>query len=213
MHIGHIRSTIIGDALRRLGTFVGHDIIGDNHIGDWGTQFGRVIWAWKNWRDDDAFAADPIGELERLYVAFVKKEKEDPSYTELAKAELVKLQTGDAENLGLWQMMIDTSRVAFESIYERLDIHFTVTNGESFYNDMLQPLVEELLADGTAEISEGAAVIFFRDEDGEDVLPPFLIRKSDGAALYSTSDLATVRYREETWSPSRCIYVLSLIHI
>ena len=207
MHIGHIRSTIIGDALRRLGTFVGHDIIGDNHIGDWGTQFGRVIWAWKNWRDDDAFAADPIGELERLYVAFVKKEKEVPSYTELAKAELVKLQTGDAENLGLWQMMIDTSRVAFESIYERLDIHFTVTNGESFYNDMLQPLVEELLADGTAEISEGAAVIFFRDEDGEDVLPPFLIRKSDGAALYSTSDLATVRYREETWSPSRCIYV------
>ncbi|MCO4770497.1 MAG: arginine--tRNA ligase [Deltaproteobacteria bacterium] len=207
MHIGHIRSTIIGDALRRLGTFLGQTIIADNHIGDWGTQFGRVIWAWKNWRDEEAFAADPIGELERLYVTFVRKEKEDASYTDRAKAELVKLQSGDAENNALWQMMIDTSRVAFESIYERLDIHFDVTHGESFYNDMLQPLVDELLADGTAQISEGAAVIFFKDEHGDDTLPPFLIRKSDGAALYATSDLATVRYRETEWSPTRCIYV------
>jgi len=207
MHVGHIRSTIIGDALRRLGTFLGHTIVADNHIGDWGTQFGKVIWAWRNWLDQDAFDADPIGELERLYVAFVAKEKEDPSYSEFARAELVKLQQGDADNLALWRMMIATSQSAFDSVYDRLGVHFDVTYGESHYNDMLQPLIDELLESGVAELSEGAAVIFFRDESGDDILPPFLIRKSDGAALYATSDLATVRFREAEWSPSRCIYV------
>jgi len=223
MHVGHIRSTIIGDALRRLGTFVGHKVVADNHIGDWGTQFGKLIWAWKHWRDDDAFAADAIAELERLYVTYVEKEEayndakakndgthpdpEEPDWPELARAELAKLQAGDEENLALWRMMIEASKHAFESIYDRLDVHFDVTYGESHYNEMLQPLVEELLADGTAEESQGAVVIFFRDEDGEDELPPFLIRKSDGAALYATTDLATVRLREQEFSPSRCIYV------
>ncbi len=207
MHVGHIRSTIIGDSLRRLGTFLGHRVVADNHIGDWGTQFGKVIWAWRNWLDEDAFAADPIAELERLYVAFVRKEKEDPSYSELARAELVKLQAGDPDNLALWRMMIATSQSAFDSVYERLGVHFDVTYGESHYNDMLQPLIDELLQRGVAELSEGAAVIFFRDESGEDTLPPFLIRKSDGAALYATSDLATVRFRQQTWDPSRVIYV------
>ena len=207
MHVGHIRSTIIGDALRRLGTFLGHRIIADNHIGDWGTQFGMLIWAWKHWRDEDAFAADPVPELERLYVKFNLAAAEDESFQQKARAELVKLQQGDEENLALWNMMIDSSKEAFDSVYRRLGVHFDVTYGESHYNEMLQPLIGELMEGGIAEESEGAAVIFFRDENGDDELPPFLIRKSDGAALYATSDLACVRYREAEWSPSRCIYV------
>lgn len=207
MHVGHIRSTIIGDALRRLGTFVGHRVIADNHIGDWGTQFGQLIWAWKHWRNEEAFAADPVPELERLYVAFNKKVEEDPNYQELARNELAKLQAGDDENLALWRMMIETSQHAFDSVYDRLDVQFDVTHGESHYNDMLQPLIDEMLEAGHAEISDGAAVIFFRNAEGEDVMPPFLVRKKDGAALYATTDIATVRYRVEHWDPVRVIYV------
>ena len=207
MHVAHIRSTIIGDALRRLGAFVGHEVIGDNHIGDWGTQFGQLIWAWKNWRDDAAFAADPVPELERIYVKFNRQVEEDPSFQDLAREELVKLQAGDEENLAIWRLMIDSSKHAFDTVYDRLDVRFDVTNGESFYNDQLQGIVEDMLAAGHAEISEGAAVVFFRDEDGEDVMPPFLVRKSDGAALYATTDIATVMYRQATWDPARIIYV------
>ncbi len=207
MHVAHIRSTIIGDALRRLGTFVGHEVIADNHIGDWGTQFGQLIWAWKNWRDDEAFAADPVPELERIYVKFNKQVEEDPSFQDLARAELAKLQAGDEENLAIWRMMIDSSKHAFDSVYDRLDVRFDVTYGESHYNDQLQGLVEDMLAAGQAEVSDGAVVVFFRDEDGEDTMPPFLVRKSDGAALYATTDIATVTFRQSTWDPVRIIYV------
>ncbi len=207
MHVAHIRSTIIGDALRRLGTFVGHEVIADNHIGDWGTQFGQLIWAWKNWRDDEAFAADPVPELERIYVKFNKQVEEDPSFQDLAREELVKLQAGDEENLAIWRMMIDSSKHAFDSVYDRLDVHFDVTYGESHYNDQLQDLVEEMLAAGQAAGSDGAVVDYFEDEDGEDVMPPFLVRKSDGAALYATTDIATVKFRQTTWDPVRIIYV------
>ena len=207
MHVGHIRSTIIGDALRRIGGFVGHDIVADNHIGDWGTQFGQLIWAWKNWRDEDAFAADPVPELERLYVAFNAKVAEEPSFQDLARAELAKLQAGDEENLAIWSMMIASSQDAFDSVYERLDVRFDVTYGESHYNDLLQDLIEEMLEAGHAEISDGAAVVFFRDAAGEDLMPPFLVRKQDGAALYATTDIATVRYRRDRWEPARIIYV------
>ncbi len=207
MHVAHIRSTIIGDALRRLGGFVGHRIIADNHIGDWGTQFGQLIWAWKHWRDDAAFAADPVAELERIYVEFNKKVEADPSFQDLAREELVKLQSGDEENLAIWSMMIESSKHAFDTVYDRLDVRFDVTNGESFYNDQLQGIVDDMLAAGQAEISDGAVVVFFRDEQGEDVMPPFLVRKSDGAALYATTDIATVKYRQATWDPARIIYV------
>ena len=207
MHVAHIRSTVIGDALRRLGTFVGHRVIADNHIGDWGTQFGQLIWAWKHWRDDEAFAADPVPELERIYVKFNKTLEETPENQDLARAELAKLQAGDPENLAIWNLMIDSSREAFDSVYRRLDVHFDVTYGESHYNDMLQDLVVEMLEAGHAEISDGAAVVFFRDDDGEDVMPPFLVRKKDGAALYATTDIATVRYRVAEWDPVRIVYV------
>ena len=207
MHIGHIRSTVIGDALRRMGTFIGHQVIADNHIGDWGTQFGQLIYAWRNWRSDEAFHADPVGELERLYVKFHKEAAEDETLHEYSRDELRKLQSGDAENFELWQLFRSSSQDAFDSIYERLDVHFDVTYGESHYNDRLAPLVQRLLDQGIAEHSDGAVCVFFRDEQGEDEMTPFLIRKKDGASLYATTDIATIELRLEEFSADRMIYV------
>lgn len=208
MHVGHIRSTIIGDAIKRMGTFLGHRVIADNHIGDWGTQFGQLIWAWNHWRDDAAYAEDPVGELERLYVRF--KNESDEDQQEEARQELARLQAGDATNVALWQQFIDASRHVFDVIYDRLDVHFDVTYGESHYNDALQPLISELLDKGIAQEDQGAAVVYFKDDEGEDRMTPFLIRKKDGAALYATTDIATVRFRMEEWAPSRIIYVTDM---
>jgi arginyl-tRNA synthetase len=210
MHIGHIRSTIIGDAIRRLGTFLGHRVVADNHIGDWGTQFGQLIHAWNHWRDDAAYAAQPVEELERLYVKFHADAAEDPSLHDRSREELAKLQAGDPVNHALWQQFIDASRSEFDSIYDRLGVSFDVTYGESHYNDALQPLIAELLQTGIAVEDQGAAVVYFKDEAGEDVMTPFLIRKKDGAALYATTDIATVRFRMAEWSPSRIIYVTDM---
>jgi arginyl-tRNA synthetase len=207
MHIGHIRSTIIGDALARIGRFLGLHVITDNHIGDWGTQFGQLIVAWQRWLDERNWASDPVGELERIYVKFHAEAEADPALADLARDELRKLQAGDPANRALWELFRAKSQHAFDDIYGRLDVRFDHTHGESFYNDGLQALVDDLLLSGVAEMSEGAAVIFFRAEDGSDVLPPFLIRKKDGAALYATTDIATIRYRMATWAPARVIYV------
>jgi arginyl-tRNA synthetase len=223
MHIGHIRSTIIGDSLRRMGVSLGYRVIGDNHIGDWGTQFGQLIWAWRHWLDQDAYDVDPVAELERLYVEFNRRFKPKPgkepddfdaeqaaAANEAARQELAKLQAGDPDNNALWQQFIDVSRGAFDSVYARLGVHFDVTYGESHYNDRLQPLVDELLEQGIAEPSDGAVCIFFRDAEGEDELTPYLIRKRDGAALYATSDLATIEYRMKEWDPVRVLYVTDM---
>lgn len=207
MHIGHIRSTVIGDALRRMGLFLGYTVIGDNHIGDWGTQFGQLIYAWDHWLDRSAYDADPVGELERLYVKFNNDSKDEPGLMDMARAELAKLQSGDERNLALWTQFRNDSATAFDTVYDRLGVHFDVTYGESHYNDMLRPLVDELLQSGIAERSEGAVCVFFRDDDGEDLLPPFLVQKADGAALYATTDLATVVYRMREWQPERILYV------
>ncbi len=219
MHVGHIRSTIIGDAIVRMGRALGYRVIGDNHIGDWGTQFGQIIYAWDHWLDADAYERDPVGELERLYVKFQGLAKVDreaataqeqaraAELNDAARAELAKLQAGDERNLALWRQFRDASRHVFDAVYERLDVHFDVTYGESHYNDLLPDLVEQLLDDGIAEHSEGAVCVFFRDEEGENEKPPFLIRKKDGAALYGTTDIATVQFRVGTWDPARIIYV------
>ena len=219
MHVGHIRSTVIGDALARMGRALGYRVIGDNHIGDWGTQFGQIIYAWDHWLEVDAYAQDPVGELERLYVKFQGLAKVDPetasaediaqasALNDASRAELAKLQAGDERNVGLWRKFLDDSRHVFDAVYARLGVEFDVTYGESHYRDALVPLVDRLLADGVAEPSEGAVCVFFRDAEGEDERPPFLIRKKDGAALYGTTDIATVEFRMKTWSPARIIYV------
>jgi len=206
MHVGHIRSTILGDCLARTLRLLGHRVITDNHIGDWGTQFGMLLLGWKTMLDRTALERDAIVELERIYKIVNERCKADPNNLELAKQELVKLQSGDEENLKIWREMIALSQKQFDTIYGRLGVKFDHTFGESYYNPRLKPLVEELVIKGIARESEGALAIFFED------IPqlkehPTLIRKSDGGFNYTTTDLATLEYRLKTWHPDEIIYV------
>src|SRR3954466_8989503 len=137
MHVGHIRSTVIGDALARIAEFLGHDVIRDNHIGDWGTQFGMVIWGWKNLLNLESLKHDPIAELVRIYKETNERATRDETVREAARAELVKLQAGDRENYSIWKQCVDLSMQEFSKAYELLDIHYDIVRGESFYNDRL----------------------------------------------------------------------------
>jgi arginyl-tRNA synthetase len=194
LHVGHIRGMVIGEAICRLLAFCGATVIRDNHIGDWGTQFGKLIWGYKNLRNDAALATDPLEELERLYKAADAATKADPTILEAARAELVKLQGGDAENLALWKKINAISAGAFEEIYRQLDIRFDHQLGESFYNDKLEQVYRELTELGLAEVSQGALVVF-HPEHPRFKTQPFIIRKSDGASNYASTDLATMLYR------------------
>jgi arginyl-tRNA synthetase len=229
MHIGHIRSTILGEALKRVLRAVGYTVVADNHLGDWGTQFGKLIVAWSRFRDDDAFAREPVNELLRIYIRYGDEEKAQraalgqkaaaddesdapagdavPEILAAARAELVKLQQGDPANLALWQSFIDVSMKEFNRVYQRLGVSFDVTLGESFYNPVLADTVKKYTDAGVAEESEGAIVVTFsKDRDGE-AMPPLLVRKRDGGFLYGTTDLATIDHRVKTWDPSRILYV------
>ena len=194
MHVGHIRSTVLGDALARIATFLGHEVIRDNHIGDWGTQFGMVIWGWKNLLDRQSLERDPIAEFVRIYKETNERSTTDPAVREACRQELVKLQAGDKENLSIWKQCVDFSMQEFERIYELLDVHYDIQRGESFYNDRLADVVERLLKAGIAEVSDGAVVVFFRDIP-ELADKPCIIRKRDGGFNYATSDIATIDYR------------------
>src|SRR5437899_7162758 len=194
MHVGHIRSTFLGDALARIAEFLGHDVIRDNHIGDWGTQFGMVIWGWKNLLNLESLKRDPIAELVRIYKETNERATKEEAVREAARAELVKLQAGDRENYSIWKQCVDLSMQEFSKAYELLDIHYDIVRGESFYNDRLPAVVDRLLKSGLAEISEGAVCVFFRDIP-ELADKPCIIRKSDGGYNYATTDLATVDYR------------------
>ncbi|HWY50926.1 MAG TPA: arginine--tRNA ligase [Chthoniobacterales bacterium] len=194
MHIGHIRSTALGDALARIATFLGHDVIRDNHVGDWGTQFGMVIWGWKNLLDREALQRDPLAEIVRIYKETNARSTSDPAVRDACRQELVKLQSGDKENTNIWNECVALSMQDFQHVYALLDIHYDIQCGESFYNDRLAGVVERLLKSGIAEISEGAVVVFFRDIP-ELADKPCIIRKSDGGFNYATSDIATVDYR------------------
>ncbi len=202
MHVGHIRSTILGDTLARVLRMLGHRVVTDNHIGDWGTQFGMLLLGWKTELNEAALKQDPIAELERLYKAI----NADESRRDEARAELVKLQSGDEENLAIWQRMIALSQEQFDHVYGRLGVTFDETLGESFYNPQLPGLVEELQGKGIAELSEGAMVVRFPG-DKQLADKPAIVRKRDGAANYTTTDLATLRYRMETWLPTDIVYV------
>src|SRR5213080_1230339 len=163
MHVGHIRSTFLSDALARIAEFLGHAVIRDNHIGDWGTQFGMVIWGWKNLLDRESLARDPIAELVRIYKDTNARSISDPAVREACRQELVKLQSGDKENTGIWNECVALSMQDFEHVYELLDIHYDIQCGESFYDDRLAGVVDRLLKSKIAEVSEGAVVVFFRD--------------------------------------------------
>jgi len=208
MHVGHLRSTVIGNALDRLHRYLGWTVVADNHIGDWGTQFGKLIVMWRRDADEAAYDADPIGELQRLYQSFGPAAEAEPELSDAARAETAKLQAGDPNNLDLWKRFVDASMKEFDTVYDRLGVAFDVVHGESFYRHELRELVDDLLAKGIAEPSEGAVVVPFQPEDGKGLAKqPLLVRKSDGAALYGTTDLATAKHRVETWDPAKVLYV------
>lgn len=200
MHIGHMRSTHIGHALDRMHRAAGWRVIADNHIGDWGTPFGKLLVAWRRWRDEERLAEDAIGELERLYVLFGERAKEDPSLMDAARAETAKLQQGEPENTALWKRFLGISMEEFAAVYARMGVVFDETLGESAYRDRTEPVVDRLLAEGVAEQSEGAVVVRF----DTDVV---VLRKKDGAVTYAATDLACIEYRQERWAPDRIVYV------
>lgn len=207
MHVGHIRSTILGDTLARIARFLGHRVIADNHLGDWGTQFGKVIYGWKHWRDDAALERDAVTELVRLYKEANALADRDAAVLAECRGELVKLQGGDAENLEIWKKCVALSWHEFERMYALLDVRFDEHLGESAYNEKLAPLVAKLESAGIAEQSEGAVCVFFRHNPAL-ADKPCLIRKSDGGFLYGTTDVATIEYRVERWNPDEIWYVV-----
>jgi len=279
MHVGHIRSTVIGDALCRTLKFLGHRTISDNHLGDWGTQFGMILYGYKHFRDPEAYRQDPVHELARVYrlvrqlmdyhedkrqlpameeqqrireaaldqskhqagksadkktrkslereearvqegreeieaakrrIAAVESDEklvalagQHANIGESVLAETARLHAGDEENLRLWREFMPCCLDEIERMYKRLGVRFDYAHGESFYHDRCGPLVEEFLRGGIAQESEGAVCIFSESHD-----VPMIVRKQDGAFLYATTDLATVRYRMETWRPNAILYVV-----
>ena len=231
MHIGHIRSTVIGAAIVNLYRALGYTVVGDNHIGDWGTQFGIIIKGYRAFADKDALARDPVPELERIYKESYARAKEDPAWMDACRAETVKLQQGDPENRALWQDFIRMSRHTFDEIYERLGISFETTRGESYYQPQLAPMVERLEKSSLAHESQGAVVVDLRDldtafaeqsrkaveaalkkgdtesasrEDGKWIC---IVRKEDGGFNYNTTDFATMETRVKDYAPAKIVIV------
>lgn len=204
MHIGHLRSTIIGDSVARIYRYLGYHLVADNHIGDWGTQFGKLIIGYRRWLNQEAYKENAIEELERVYVEFTKQSEEHPEFEEEARLELKKLQDGDEENYALWKEFIKVSLDEYEKLYKRLDVHFDTYYGESFYHPMMQGVVDELVEKGLAVEDDGAKVVFFPEEDN---LFPCIVQKKDGAFLYSTSDIATIKFRRENYNVNKLIYL------
>ena len=220
MHIGHIRSTIIGDCLVRVCRFLGHEVIADNHIGDWGTPIGQVIYGWKNHLDQEAFNEDPIKELLRLYQMIKEKFESDQEVNKACLEETVRLQSGDKESLELWNQFKGITMSGSQKIYDRLGIMFDTSLGESFYDSRLGPLVEDLLCNKIAKESDGAVCVFSNNElepkndpllvkrDGNWIPVPCIIRKKDGGFNYATTDIATIDYRVNEIEAQKILYVV-----
>ena len=213
MHVGHLRSTIIGDAIARILSFMGHDVVRDNHLGDWGTQFGLLIVGMREWGEEDALQAKPIVELERVYKLASERAGNDEEFAERARAELAKLQSGDEQNRKLWEHFVEVSRGTLEAVYAELDVSFDVWLGESAYHDALPGVVDDLLERGIAREDDGAVCIFWNEIDGAPKAlrkqkTPFIIRKKDGAFLYSTTDIATVQHRKDHFHADRALYIV-----
>lgn len=215
MHVGHLRSTILGDAIVRCLRAVGHDVVGDNHLGDWGTQFGLLIAGMRRFGDDAALAKAPIDELERIYKLGAATAKEDAAFADEARAELAKLQAGDPENRGLWERFVATTRVALDAVYAKLGVTFDEWLGESAYDAMLPSTVALLQEKKLVREDEGALCVFWGELEGAPAdlraqKEPFIVRKKDGAFLYSTSDVATILYRRDHFHADRSVYVVDV---
>lgn len=212
MHVGHLRSTILGHALVQILRFQGHEVFGDNHVGDWGTQYGMLIAGLRVFAPGVDVGAMSLAQLESVYAQSSKRAKEDTAFADEARAELAKLQAGDATNRALWQRFVAITQTALDAIYARLGVKFEWWKGESWYEPMLPGVVETLLAKGIAREDQGAIGVFFGELEGAPPKlakqpVPFLVRKKDGAFLYGTTDVATILHRAEE-GVTRGVYVV-----
>lgn len=202
-HVGHLRSTVIGNSLRKIFEFMGYRCIGVNHLGDWGTQFGKLIVAYKLWGNKEEVEAHGIKELLRLYVKFHEEAEKDPKLEDEARNWFARMEKGDSEALKLWQWFKDISLKEFQKVYDLLDVHFDSYAGESFYNDKIDAVIEELKQKNLLKESEGALIVDL-EEYG---MPPCMILKKDGSSLYATRDIAAAIYRKKEYNFHKCIYV------
>jgi len=206
MHIGHLRSTVIGDSLKRIFEYVGFKVSGDNHLGDWGSRFGKLIVGYNKWIDKKEYEKNPIGELERIYVKFSEEAQFDPELEVVAKEEWVKLLSGDKENVKLWKNFIEYSLREHEKIYKKLDVKFDMYNGEAFYNKMIPEILEILKEKKIVTDDNGVLTVYF---DENEKISPCIVRKKDGNHhLYSTTDLATLKYRKDILDIDCAVYVM-----
>ncbi len=204
--IGHLRSTVIGAALKRIYAYLGYDVVGINHLGDWGTQFGNLLYAYKRWGDESKLSADPISHLYDLYVKVHQEREKDPEIEDAIRAEFKKLEEGDPENTVLWKRFSDLSKGEFKKIYDLLGVKFDSEAGESFYIDKI-PETEKALRDaGLLSVSREATIVDLEKFN----MPPMLVRKSDDTTLYATRDLAAAIYRKKTYNFHKMIYVVGV---
>ncbi|MEO0085112.1 MAG: arginine--tRNA ligase, partial [candidate division WOR-3 bacterium] len=209
--VGHLRSTIIGQALHNILSFLGWRVIGDNHLGDWGTQFGKLLCAWSRWGEEAKLEQNPTEHLLELYVRFHDEAQTSPALEPEARDWFRRLETGDPQARQLWQRFVELSTAEFERIYNLLGVSFDSVLGESFYEDRLAGVISRALASGvareeTAEDGSGKVVLIPLDSAG--IKTPLLLRKSDGTSLYATREIATAEYRLETWHPEKMLYVV-----
>lgn len=204
MSMGHLRSTVIGNSIANLAEKTGYNPIRINHLGDWGTQFGKLIVAYEKWGDEEQVRKDPINELVKLYVEFHERAEEYPELEDEARAVFKRLEDGDQEMIELWTWFKDESLKEFQKVYDMLNIEFDSYNGEAFYNDKMQAVIDELESKNITKIDQGATIVDLEEEN----LPPALIKKSDGATLYVTRDLAAAIYRYNTYNFAKNVYVV-----
>ncbi len=205
-HVGHLRSTVIGAALYRIFEKMGYKCVGINHLGDWGTQFGKLIEAYKRWGSKESVEQKGISELTRIYVKFHEEAEKDPSLDDIARAWFVKMQNGDEEAISLWKWFYDISIKEFERVYDKLGVKFDYYTGESFYNDKMAPVVEELKEKGLLTESNGAMIVDLEDAK----MPPCLIIRTDGGTLYATRDITAALYRKKTYDFDKALYVTAI---
>jgi arginyl-tRNA synthetase len=202
-HIGHLRSTMIGNSIYKIHAFLGYDCIGINHLGDWGTQFGKMIIAYERWGNKDAVEAEGIDELQRLYIKFHDEAETNPELETEARLCFVRLEQGDEETLKLWKWFVEISLKEFEKMYAILGVTFDAYTGESFYNDKMDAIIQELKEKKLLEVDEGAQLVRLEDYN----MPPALMVKQDGGTLYHTRDVTAAIYRHDTYNFEKCIYV------
>lgn len=204
MSMGHLRSTVIGNSLAEIVRKMNYTPVKINHLGDWGTQFGKLIVAYRSWGNPERVEADPINELVKLYVEFHERAEAEPELNDEARATFRALEEGDPEVTALWQKFKTASLEEFQTVYDRLNIQFDSYTGESFYNDKMDEIVDDLTEKGLLKKNKGAMIVELDDQE----LPPALIKKSDGATLYITRDLATAYYRKRTYDFAQSLYVV-----